>query len=106
MASIKDIRPFAPGIPPSSVNPGVRRPPGQYFLPVELKNEILRNMKYIGPQIFSWGDDHRQIIDLSTAGKVKIHMVDNTIIMLERLNPNPQHNEFMMVAEWCQWAME
>ncbi|MHA6498332.1 hypothetical protein ACX3VG_16945, partial [Escherichia coli] len=62
MASIKDIRPFAPGIPPSSVNPGVR-PPGQFFLPVELKNEILRNMKYIGPQIFSWGDDHRQIID-------------------------------------------
>ncbi|HFL4503606.1 TPA: hypothetical protein ACG312_001677 [Escherichia coli] len=105
MASIKDIRPFAPGIPPSSVNPGVR-PPGQFFLPVELKNEILRNMKYIGPQIFSWGDDHRQIIDLSTAGEVKIHMVDNTIITLERLNPNPQHNEFMMVAEWCQWAME
>lgn len=90
---------------PSSVNPGVR-PPGQFFLPVELKNEILRNMKYIGPQIFSWGDDHRQIIDLSTAGEVKIHMVDNTIITLERLNPNPQHNEFMMVAEWCQWAME
>ncbi|MGM3371712.1 hypothetical protein ACS22V_24590, partial [Escherichia coli] len=29
-----------------------------------------------------------------------------TIITLERLNPNPQHNEFMMVAEWCQWAME
>ncbi|HFE4518750.1 TPA: hypothetical protein ACF253_000663 [Escherichia coli] len=105
MASIKDIRPFAPGILPSSVNPGVR-PPGQFFLPVELKNEILRNMKYIGPQIFSWGDDHRQIIDLSTAGEVKIHMVDNTIITLERLNPNPQHNEFMMVAEWCQWAME
>ena len=45
-------------------------------------------------------------IDLSTAGEVKIHMVDNTIITLERLNPNPQHNEFMMVAEWCQWAME
>lgn len=98
--------PFAPAISPSSVNPGVRRPPGRLFLSVELKNEILRNMKYIGPQIFSWGDDHRQIIDLSTAGEVKIHMVDNTIIMLERLNPNPQHNEFMMVAEWCQWAME
>ena len=106
MASFKDICPFAPAIPPSSVNPGVRRPPGRLFLSVELKNEILRNMKYIGPQIFSWGDDHRQIIDLSTAGEVKIHMVDNTIIMLERLNPNPQHNEFMMVAEWCQWAME
>ncbi|EEY7858411.1 hypothetical protein ACFDC9_03935 [Escherichia coli] len=106
MASFKDIPPFAPAISPSSVNPGVRRPPGRLFLSVELKNEILRNMKYIGPQIFSWGDDHRQIIDLSTAGEVKIHMVDNTIIMLERLNPNPQHNEFMMVAEWCQWAME
>ncbi|EIS3326216.1 hypothetical protein LZN99_002058 [Escherichia coli] len=106
MASFKDICPFAPAIPPSSVNTGVRRPPGQFFLPVELKNEILRNMKYIGPQIFSWGDDHRQIIDLSTVGKVTIHMVDNTIITLERLNPNPQHNEFMMVAEWCQWAME
>lgn len=106
MASFKDIHPFAPAISPSSVNPGVRRPPGRLFLSVELKNEILRNMKYIGPQIFSWGDDHRQIIDLSTAGEVKIHMVDNTIIMLERLNPNPQHNEFMMVAEWCQWAME
>lgn len=106
MASFKDICPFAPAIPPSSVNTGVRRPPGQFFLPVELKNKILRNMKYIGPQIFSWGDDHRQIIDLSTVGKVTIHMVDNTIITLERLNPNPQHNEFMMVAEWCQWAME
>ncbi|MCF3281550.1 hypothetical protein L1Z99_24220, partial [Escherichia coli] len=75
MASIKDIRPFAPGIPPSSVNSGVRRPPGQYFLPVELKNEILRNMKYIGPPIFSWGDDNRPIIDLRTAGTGKIHMV-------------------------------
>lgn len=104
MASIKDIRPFAPGIPHL---PLTRRTPTRAVLPaVELKNEILRNMRYIGPQIFSWGDDHRQIIDLSTAGEVKIHMVDNTIITLERLNPNPQHNEFMMVAEWCQWAME
>ncbi len=105
MASIKDIRPFAPGIPHLPLTRAYAHQ-GQFFLPVELKNEILRNMKYIGPQIFSWGDDHRQIIDLSTAGEVKIHMVDNTIITLERLNPNPQHNEFMMVAEWCQWAME
>ncbi len=70
MASIKDIRPFAPGIPHLPLTQCVR-PPGQFFLPVELKNEILRNMRYIGPQIFSWGDDHRQIIDLSTAGEVK-----------------------------------
>ncbi len=105
MASFKDICPFAPAIPPSSVNTGVRRPPGRLFLSVELKNQILQNMKYLSPQKFSWGDAPWQIIDLSIAGKVNIQVDNNTIITLG--TPlNPQHNEFMMVAEWCQWAME
>lgn len=55
MASFKDICPFAPAIPPSSVNP-VRRPPWRLFLSAELKNQILQNMKYLSPQKFSWGD--------------------------------------------------
>lgn len=105
MASFKDICPFAPAIPPSSVNTGVRRPPRRLFLSVELKNQILQNMKYLSPQKFSWGDAPWQIIDLSIAGKVNIQVDNNTIITLG--TPlNPQHNEFMMVAEWCQWAME
>ncbi|GEF42664.1 T3SS secreted effector IpaH [Escherichia coli O145:H28] len=62
MASFKDICPFAPAIPPSSVNTGVRRPPGRLFLSVELKNQILQNMKYLSPQKFSWGDAPWQII--------------------------------------------
>ncbi|MFK0531081.1 hypothetical protein ACISSW_26990, partial [Escherichia coli] len=102
MASIKDIRPFAPGIPPSSVNPGVR-PPGQFFLPVELKNEILRNMKYIGPQIFSWGDDHRQIIDLSTAGEGKNHREAKPIITWEPRNRNPQINRSSGAPKGANW---
>ncbi len=105
MASFKDICPFAPAIPPSSVHTGVRRPPRRLFLSVELKNQILQNMKYLSPQKFSWGDAPWQIIDLSIAGKVNIQVDNNTIITLG--TPlNPQHNEFMMVAEWCQWAME
>lgn len=105
MASFKDICPFAPAIPPSSVNPGVRRPPGRLFLSVELKNQILQNMKYLSPQKFSWGDAPWQIIDLSIAGKVNIQVDNNTIITLgTRLNQ--QHNEFMMVAKWCEWAIQ
>ncbi|MCV5466221.1 hypothetical protein OFM95_27025, partial [Escherichia coli] len=80
-------------------------PPRRLFLSVELKNQILQNMKYLSPQKFSWGDAPWQIIDLSIAGKVNIQVDNNTIITLG--TPlNPQHNEFMMVAEWCQWAME
>ncbi|EFW9295423.1 hypothetical protein E4479_14465 [Shigella flexneri] len=105
MASFKNICPFAPAIPPSSVNPGVRRPPGRLFLSVELKNQILQNMKYLSPQKFSWGDAPWQIIDLSIAGKVNIQVDNNTIITLgTRLNQ--QHNEFMMVAKWCEWAIQ
>ena len=105
MASFKDICPFAPAIPPSSVNTGVRRPPGRLFLSVELKNQILQNMKYLSPQKFSWGDAPWQIIDLSIAGKVNIQVDNNTIITLE--TPlNQQHNEFMMVAKWCEWAIQ
>ena len=105
MASFKDICPFAPAIPPSSVNPGVRRPPGRLFLSAELKNQILQNMKYLSPQKFSWGDAPWQIIDLSTAGKVNIQVDNNTIITLG--TPlNQQHNEFMMVAKWCEWAIQ
>ena len=105
MASFKDICPFAPAIPPSSVNTGVRRPPGRLFLSVELKNQILQNMKYLSPQKFSWGDAPWQIIDLSIAGKVNIQVDNNTIITLG--TPlNQQHNEFMMVAEWCEWAIQ
>lgn len=105
MASFKDICPFAPAIPPSSVNPDVRRPPGRLFLSVELKNQILQNMKYLSPQKFSWGDAPWQIIDLSIAGKVNIQVDNNTIITLgTRLNQ--QHNEFMMVAKWCEWAIQ
>ncbi len=51
------------------------------------------------------GDAPWQIIDLSIAGKVNIQVDNNTIITLG-IPLNPQHNEFMMVAEWCQWAME
>lgn len=105
MASFKDICPFAPAIPPSSVNTGVRRPPGRLFLSVELKNQMLQNMKYLSPQKFSWGDAPWQIIDLSIAGKVNIQVDNNTIITLG--TPlNQQHNEFMMVAKWCEWAIQ
>ncbi|EFB2194543.1 hypothetical protein ACY4UG_004491 [Escherichia coli] len=105
MASFKDICPFAPAIPPSSVNTGVRRPPGRLFLSVELKNQILQNMKYLSPKKFSWGDTPWQIVDLSIAGKVDIQVDNNTIITLG--TPlNQQHNEFMMVAEWCEWAIQ
>ncbi|HBI2821303.1 TPA: hypothetical protein KZS52_000226 [Escherichia coli] len=105
MASFKDICPFAPAIPPSSVNTGVRRPPGRLFLSVELKNQILQNMKYLSPQKFSWGDAPWQIVDLSIAGKVNIQVDNNTIITLG--TPlNQQHNEFMMVAKWCEWAIQ
>lgn len=46
-----------------------------------------------------------QIIDLSTAGKVNIQVDNNTIITLG--TPlNQQHNEFMMVAKWCEWAIQ
>ncbi|EGK26996.1 invasion plasmid antigen [Shigella flexneri K-227] len=62
-------------------------------------------MKYLSPQKFSWGDAPWQIIDLSIAGKVNIQVDNNTIITLgTRLNQ--QHNEFMMVAKWCEWAIQ
>ncbi|MCI6778682.1 MAG: hypothetical protein MR614_15305, partial [Escherichia coli] len=54
---------------------------------------------------FSWGDAPWQIVDLSIAGKVNIQVDNNTIITLG--TPlNQQHNEFMMVAKWCEWAIQ
>ena len=100
MASIKDIRLFAP----SSYNTGVH-PSGRRLLTVEFKNHLLRNMQYLGPQKFRWGDAPQRIIDLSNADKVKIQMENNITITLEA-PPDPQYNEFRLVAEWCTWAIQ